>query len=487
MSSARGKVQATASIVALAAISWLIVGRGLVNYDMLYSLVWARELSDGRTLELGAAFTPTLHPLGTLYGILLAPFSKTVVAAVHGVAATDIVIVVAFLSLGALVWLTYKLGSFWFGPWAGVLAALIMITRRPLLDFGARAFVDIPYIALVLAAIFVESRRRRAAWPVLALLAVAGLIRPEAWAFSAAYVVYLWFSGEHRPRQVVGWLAIAAIGPLLWLLADQLITGNLLYSLTDTQHNGRELGRATGLGALITVAPRRFGEILREPVLFGALGGLGFSLWALRERVRAPVLIALVALAAFSVLALAGLPVLGRYLLLPSVIGAIFCGAGVFGWRALAAGDQRRRPWAWFAVVTILLLIVFTPAQVSRISNLRYALERQEQIQDDLRALVERPPALISQSCRPISVPNHRPVPLLALWTDLPAEQIYSAADKRQRSGVFIAAATAKVASDYILDPRDLNRSVAPPPANFKLAGGNRSWLVYQRCATPPG
>ena len=35
MSNARGKVQATASIVALAAISWLIVGRGLVNYDML--------------------------------------------------------------------------------------------------------------------------------------------------------------------------------------------------------------------------------------------------------------------------------------------------------------------------------------------------------------------------------------------------------------------------------------------------------------------
>jgi len=331
MRSARSTVQAAASIVALAAISWLIVGRGLVNYDMLYSLVWGRELSDGRSLELGAAFTPTLHPLGTLYGILLAPFSKTVVAGVHGVAATDIVIVVAFLALGALIWLTYKLGSLWFGPWAGVLAALIMITRRPLLDFGARAFVDIPYVALVLAAVLVESRRRRAATPVLALLAAAGLIRPEAWAFSAAYVVYLWFSGEHRPRQVVGWLAIAAIGPLVWLLADQLITGNLLYSLTDTQNNARALGRATGLGALVTVAPRRLGEILREPVLFGALGGLGFALWALRERVREPVLIALVALAAFALLALAGLPALGRYLLLPSIIGAIFCGAGVFG------------------------------------------------------------------------------------------------------------------------------------------------------------
>ena len=487
MSNARGKVQATASIVALAAISWLIVGRGLVNYDMLYSLVWGRELSDGLSLELGAAFTPTLHPLGTLYGILLAPFSKTVVAGVHGAATIDIVIVVAFLSLGTLLWLIYELGTLWFGRWAGVAAALIMLTRRPLLDFGARAFVDIPYIALVLAAVLVESRRRRAAAPVLALLAVAGLIRPEAWAFSAAYVVYLWFSGEHRPRQVVGWLAIAATGPLLWLLADLLITGNLLYSLTKTQNNGRELGRATGLGALITVAPRRLGEILREPVLFGAIGGLGFSLWALRERVRAPVLIAVVALAAFSVLALAGLPVLGRYLLLPAMIGAIFCGAGIFGWRELASGDKRRQPWAIFALVTILLLLVFAPAQVDRISNLRNALSRQEQIQNDLQALIKQPPGLITTTCTPITVPNHRPVPVLSLWLNLPPQVIFSADEQLVPAGQFIAAATPQVGSDYILDPRDVSRRVIGPPPALKLAGGNSSWLVYKRCARPSG
>lgn len=487
MRNARGKVQALAAIVGLAALSWLIAGRGLINYDMLYSLVWGRELSDGRSLELGAAFTPTLHPLGTLYGILLAPFSKTVVAGVHGVATTDIVIVVAFLSLGALLWLIYELGTLWFGRWAGVAATLIMLTRRPLLDFGARAFVDIPYVALVLAAILVESRRRRAAAPVLALLAVAGLIRPEAWAFSAAYVVYLWFSGEHRPRQVVGWLAIAAIGPLLWLLADQLIAGNLLYSLTDTQHNGRELGRATGLGALITVAPRRLGEILREPVLFGAVGGLGFSLWALRERVREPVLIAVVALAAFAVLALAGLPVLGRYLLLPAGIGAIFCGAGLFGWRELASGDKRRQPWAIFALFTILLLLVFAPAQVDRISNLRYALSRQEQIQNDLQALIKQPPGLITTTCTPITVPNHRPVPVLSLWLNLPPQVIFSADEKLVPAGQFIAAATPQVASDYILDPRDISRRVIGPPRALTLAGGNRSWLVYKRCARPSG
>jgi hypothetical protein len=487
VSNSRSKLQVAAAIVALAAIAWLIAGRGLVNYDTLYSLVWGRELSEGRSLFLSAPLTPTLHPFGVLLGLLLAPFSKTVVSGVHGVAATDIVLVLAFLALGAMLWLTYALGSFWFGRWAGALAALIMLTRRPLLDFGARAYVDIPYVVLVLAAVLVESRRRRASTPVLALLAVAGLIRPEAWAFSGAYIIYLWFSGEHRPRQVAGWLALAACGPVIWLLGDLMLAGNALHSISGTQDNTRALGRATGLSGLVTTAPRRLGEILREPVLFGAVGGLGFTIWLLRERVRAPILIGLVALGAFSLLAIAGLPVNGRYLLLPAVIGAIFCGAGVFGWRELRSGDKHRQPWAIFGLVTIVLLLVFTPAQIDRISKLRYALSRQEQIQNDLQALIKQPPGLITTSCNPITVPNHRPVPALSLWLNLPPEVIFSADDQLVSAGQFIAAATPQVDSDYILDPRDRDRSVIRPPRALKLAGGNSSWLVYKRCTKPSG
>ena len=73
----------------------------------------------------------------------------------------------------------------WFDPWVGVLAAADHAHAPAVLDFGARAYVDIPYLVLVLGALLVETRRPRAGLPVLALLAVAGLIRPEAWLFSA--------------------------------------------------------------------------------------------------------------------------------------------------------------------------------------------------------------------------------------------------------------------------------------------------------------
>ena len=35
----------TAALAALAAALWLLVGRGLVNYDTLYSLVWGRQIA----------------------------------------------------------------------------------------------------------------------------------------------------------------------------------------------------------------------------------------------------------------------------------------------------------------------------------------------------------------------------------------------------------------------------------------------------------
>ncbi len=472
-----------ASIAALAAVIWLVVGTGLVNYDTLYALVWGRQIVQGHTPAVDVPIAPTPHPLGTLLGVLLSPLSMLSHAGVHGDPTTTATLALAFLALALLGWVVYALGAAWFDPWVGALAAVIILTRQPVLDFGARAYVDIPYVVLVLGALLLETRRPRCGVPVLALLAVAGLIRPEAWLFSGLYVLYLIWAGERDGARIARLVAVAAAAPVLWMLSDWAIAGDPLHSLTGTRDTAQELGRVTGIGQVPTTAPRRIGEILREPVLVGALGGLILAWLWLRTRVRLAILAGVVSLLAFTLLAAAGLPILGRYLLLPASIGAVLCGAGAFGWRALPAGDPRRRPWAWFGVLVLVLLVVFTPAQISRIRNLRHALARQDQIQDDLRALVHSPPGLITARCRPVGVPNHRPVPLLALWLDLDPRAVISAQERRTALGTYVRPATPTVADDYILDPRDEDQSVAPPPTSFHLAGGNRSWLVYKRCA----
>jgi hypothetical protein len=470
----------TIGVVALlGALAWGLAGRGLVNYDTLYALVWGRDLAHGALPDYDVTLAPTPHPLATLGGVVLAPLSATADRGVHGEAATMVVIVGAFASLGALGWVVYRLGATWFNPAAGALAAAVVLTRRPILDFGARAYVDIPYVALVLGALLVETRRPRAGAPALALLAVAGLLRPEAWLFSVIYLAWLWRAPRSRDPRMV---ALALAAPVLWALGDLAVTGDPLHSLLGTRGNAQVLERITGLDDVALTGPRRLGEILREPVLFGAAGGGLLALAFLRRRAVLGATAGVVALAAFCVLAAAGLPILGRYLLLPAAILAIFCGAGAFGWAELDRGDRWRRPWAWFGLATIVVLFAFTPAQVARIGALQRALERQDRIQSDLAALARGPHPAIRRSCVPITVPNHRPVPVLALWLDLRPRAIVDAQERRPPRGTWITPANAAAAKDYVLDPRDLDKRIVPPPPGYRLAGADASWRVHSRC-----
>ena len=476
-----------AGVLVGAAALRLLAGPGLVNYDTLYALVWGRQLAHGEGPDLEVAIAPTPHPLANLGATLLSPLSSWQVDGLHGELAASAVVGLAYISLALLGWVVFALGREWFNAAAGALAALIVLTRVPVLDFGARAYVDIPFLVLVLGALLVETRRPRAGAPVLGLLAIAGLLRPEAWLFSAAYLLWLLWPGLRSaarragPQRAAAWrdaaplVLLAAGAPLLWALHDLLLTGEPLHSLTGTRDNAALLGRVTGIEHVPTATPRRLGEILREPVLLAAVGGGLLALaWRRDRRVRLGVTAGVVALAAFCVLAAAGLPIITRYLLLSATLLAIFAGAGVFGWRELPPGRERTW-WARFAAVALLVLVVFVPAQLGRIDRLGNALARQEAIQGGLGELVRG-----TQLPRPVAVPNRRPIPLLALWLELdPGALADAQEDGLPRRGSYLVPATAKVARDYILDRRDRDRRILPPPPSWTQAGANASWRRY--------
>ncbi|MEA2299202.1 MAG: hypothetical protein QOF77_2138 [Solirubrobacteraceae bacterium] len=476
------RARLAALIAGLAVAIRAVVGHGLVNYDTLYALVWGRDIAGGRLPDYGVSIAPTPHPLATGLSVILAPLSSLERHGIHGEPAAAVAVAGAFVGLALLGWVVFRLGAEWFNPWAGAVAAAVILTREPVLDFGARVYVDIPYLVLVLGALLVETRRPRAGAPVLALLAVAGLLRPEAWLLSAAYLAWIWWSDRDLGRLLrLG--SIAATGPLLWFASDLLVTGDPLHSLTGTRDTAKVLGRVTGLGNVPATAPRRLGEILREPVLFAAaVGGVLSVLWLRRRggRVELGAATGLVAFAGFCVLAAAGLPIITRYLLLPACILAIFAGAGAFGWLELEAGDPRRRWWRAAACVVGLGLVVFVPSQVGRIRTLRETLRRQETIQADLGRLITR--GTIGARCTPVSVPNHRPVPLLALWLDVEPRAVVSAEVGQPSRGTYVTPANAGVAADYILDKRDPVQVVHAVPAGFAPAGADASWRVFARC-----
>jgi hypothetical protein len=462
------------SILVGALVLRLALPFGFPNYDTLYSLVWGQQLARGQTPTYDLALAPTPHPLAELLGLVAAPLGASATIA--------IVLALAYIALAALPYLVFQLGRSWFSWPVGLCAAAILITRYEVLSYGVRAYVDIPYTALVLGALLVVSRRERPQWRVFVLLDVAGLLRPEAWLFAAVYWLYLAVRGTGRRE--LAWLAALGVAPaVVWVASDWLISGNALWSLHHTQDTASTLRRPTGILKFPYTGARRLGEVLGPDGLIAGGIGLVLSLWLARSRVVLGVAAGLVALVAFAAVASSGLPIDDRYTFVIAALGAIFAGAGLFGWRSLPAEHPGRRLWQAGSAVCAVAIVVFVPWNVTRLHETfdssnpaKQSLSAQLRVEDDLIALTHS--HAITLRCGRVGVPYHTPIPLLALELHASPANILPAEIAR---GTFVAPANAAVRRIYLLDPNDPSRNYAVPPG-FALSARNRSWRVYRRC-----
>ena len=64
------------------------------------------------------------------------------------------------LCFGLLVWLTYRLGAELFSPWAGVVAALVVLTRPALERDALLGYQDTAFACVIVGAVLLEARRR---------------------------------------------------------------------------------------------------------------------------------------------------------------------------------------------------------------------------------------------------------------------------------------------------------------------------------------
>jgi hypothetical protein len=473
----RARIGALLSIAAGAALLRLIAGVGFANYDTLYALVWGQQLTRGETPQYGIPIAPTPHPLVEALGVVLAPLGP------H--ATEQLAVALGFLALSACGWAVYRLGSLWFNRPAGALAAVLLLTREPILSYGVRAYVDVPYMLLVLCALILETRRPRAGAPVLALLALAGLLRPEAWVFSGVYWIYLAMPYARKRTHARGWrelmwlASLALAAPVVWVASDWLVTGDAMWSLTNTRHTAETLHRETGIAKVPEYIPRRVGEILGVAALAAAAAGGVLALLWLRARALPGALAGAGAVFVFAAFATVGLPINTRYAFLTAAILCVFCGAAVCGWIDLPRRDPRRRWWMLAAAVVLVALLVSIPSQYRLDHHQLDALARQQQIQNDLVALVDD--GAIAVGCEPIGVPEHAPIPLLALWLESPPARIVNLQTQTIAAGTFVDPANAEVQRDYILD-RALHPRAVSVPTSFAATRRNRSWTIFQKC-----
>jgi len=448
------------------------------NYDSYYSLVWGAELASGDLPDYEVFRTPTPHPLATLLGAVLAPL---------GGAADRLLVLLSLATLASVLALVFRFSQLLLGTAVAAVGVAALLTRTDLWFIALRAVVDLQFLTFVLGAAVLELQRPRRGWPVLALLALAGLVRPEAWVLSVAYL--LWLLPAVPRERLPGYAALALLAPVAWLASDWIVTGEPLYSFTSTREVAGEVERQQGLFDALREMPAFLGGSEKlVNVLAGAAGSL-LALWLLRRRAALPGALLAIGLGLFLVIALAGLSVIPRYLLLPSVLLTAAVGIALAGWTA-AREPRVRRAAIVVAVACAVLVAVRVPSYASDFEQLN---DRSLASRDQTRALkaILDDPAVVPLlgACGPITVPNHSSVPVVRFETGVGEDGIRAATSLAEppADGLLL------IGRSFLFDPTFPDAPPRPPAGvrqrwvNLPLAGfepvaENERWRAYASC-----
>jgi hypothetical protein len=467
--SMRGALQrfapAAVTIVGVAVLLRVVYDPWYLNYDARYALLWARDVWHGFLPDFEAGFAPTPHPLSTFVSSLGVPFG-------HSGDAVSVWIVL--LSFGALVWLTYRLGSVLFSRWVGAAAAVVVLTRPVLGRDVLLAYQDVPFAALIVGAVLLEAKQRRRGTPVLVVLALAGLLRPEAWVLSGLYVLWMWPACSPGARLRLA--GLAAVAPVVWALIDLIVTGDPLHSLHGTAALADEVNRRRSVGEVPHWTLTYFAFTLREPISLGIPVGLAFAWRHARRRAALPLAVAVVMTLVFAIGPVFGLPLVARYIRTPAVLLTLFYGLALFGWLSLPRGRERMA-WAAVALVVLGLFAYFVPKNVKMLDGLRLRSEREGRFYRDLRRVGEAPAVRAAfERCAPLTATDHRPIPYIRWWLDGDPGTVGTTENGSMAPGrlVLTPRATRLTRRFYQENFPRYTR-----PAGYRIQYQNHTWRVY--------
>jgi hypothetical protein len=446
------------------------------NYDSYYSLLWGREVLHGTLPSFDAYRAPTEHPLAIAFGALLS---------IVGDDADRIMVGATFASFVILAAGMYRLARESFTWVVGLVAAALLCTRFDFPFLAARAYIDIPYLALIVWAVALEAGRRHRGTPVFVLLAAAGLLRPEAWLLSGLY--FLWcFLPASWPRRV-GYAALAAIGPVVWSAVDWAVTGDPLFSLTHTSGLAEELGRQRGLSEIPAATVQFLQNLDKVPVFYAGVLGLVLAVVLVPRRVGWPLAMFVIGMGTFVLVGLAGLSVIDRYLLVPSLMVMVFAAVTLGGWSMLRSG-RLRTAWAIAAAAIVVYGIVFTATRVN-FTVFDAELVFRGESHASLEALFRNPKVRAGMKCGPVSVPNHKLVPDTRWVLNAGVDDVIARSDPsskpRLRRGVAVYATSRQALLRQGFTPdesdvEDIQNSQPLPGYTWVAATGE--YGAYVRC-----
>jgi hypothetical protein len=449
------------------------------NYDSMWTLVWGQELSNGHLPDYGVFRPPTPHPLATFVGWLAAPFGTS--------GARLLVLASLLLYLGLLI-IVFRFTQRLLGSFVGLIAVVVVLSRTDIDLLALRAMFDLPSYVLIFGAATLELKRPRIGWPVLLLLTIAGLLRPEAWLLAGVYWLYL-VPTTSRPVLIrLALLVIAA--PVLWLAADWIVQGAPLYSLTETRDVAGQFGRNRGLFEAIKAVPDYLAGN-SKPVTVGVGGmGLVLAILLLRKRAWLPVALGGLGVMTFLLIAAAGLSVIPRYLTIPSLLLSLCVAVALGGW-ALARERWLRIVAIGIAVVSVAVVAWRAPTYHRYLSTLNAQAVFVASQHHDLLGVIDDPRVVpLMQTCWPITTPTHSAIPVIRYQTGLPKEALQASIQQTAPPdhGLLLVSET------FQFEPAAARATVGTGGSasakwwsNLALPGYTRvakvgRWAVYARC-----
>jgi len=446
------------------------------NYDSMYSLLWGRELLHGHTPSFEAYRAPTEHPLGIVFGALLALLGR---------AGDRTMVFMTLASFLVLVAGLYRLGRVAFTPLVGVVAGIILCTRFDFPFLAARAYIDIPYLALVIWAAALEASRPRRGMPVLVLLGFAGLLRPEAWLLSGIYWLYLFPRWTWRER-IIGALVVGA-APVLWVLTDYAVTGDPLYSQNHTSGLAEELGRQKGLSQVPSATVSFLKSLVKLPVAVAGFVGLLLAAWLAPTRLRVPLALLVIGLGTFVLVGAAGLSVINRYLLVPSLMVMLFAAVTAGGWTMLRS-SRVRTLWIAAAAAAVVFAAAWTLARVN-LSSLFTELQFRGDSRASLVKLLDDPKVRAALRCGPVTTPNHKLIPDVRWILNLPEHRVVARSDlpsaAKVHYGLALLAGNRAVLMRQGFNPTDTSAQDTEfnlPPTGYLWIAATPYYAAYARC-----
>jgi len=482
------------------------------TYDSFYALLWGRELLHGHLPDFSVYRAPTEHPLAIAYGALCALF---------GQGGARLVVLGSIASFVALTAGLFRLTRLCFGPLVALLAALLMLTRLFDANLAAQGYLDLTYVALIVWATALEVERPRRGTPVFVLLAAAGLLRPDAWVLAGVY--WLWCcwpavvragrgrsvptrrtpegresaaQPEPSPRRLLGYLALVASAPLVWVACDTLVTGDPLYSLHSTAVLAAELERTQGFTAVLAATWRYLVRIDKLPVVLGGLAGAALAVWLTPRRARVPLAVLVLLLGVYVAEGASGASVIDRYMMGAAALLLPFCALAIGGWSLQLPGSALRRVWMAGGAALILYAAV-AAVSVTSLSNARTTLAYHDDFHEGLAAALHAPAVRAELArCPLLSLPDNKLIPDARWILDTTGQRdivarsearadaeagVYTLTDRIARDSVAVYPLGAAVFQEAIVDVGDDPLDQVPLPG-FRRIYTSRYYAVYGNC-----